>query len=405
MSDTIDQEEYEQRLVKLAQRRRNVQVVDKKREHMNNKFAQDNVHTADAEEDPSKLQNSWLYTGFSETIGRRRTMEDAHVIETQYRRLADQAVDETVKDQVFIAIYDGHGGKDAAEYVGKQLHLTFQEKLCALEKYMKLRDVLESEQNENTLKQLSEVAETLIPSLCKLLLTEHNRNVSINKNKQESVAQILDQDGHSIEKPKTPKEVELKERSIEPIEIHSMSVEHIIPLLLRETFLVVNDKITQQNIRSGCTASVLYFDGKGLAYSANVGDSRIVCVQSDQTTFKRMTIDHRPEDPDEERRVKDAGGFVANRRVNAVLAVSRALGDSDLHPYVSSDPYTCTVGVKPGQCFIVACDGLWDVASDEAVINLIRDETDAQKASTCLKEHAYQVGSTDNISVIIVKVK
>ena len=43
-----------------------------------------------------------------------------------------------------------------------------------------------------------------------------------------------------------------------------------------------------------------------------------------------LTIDRKASDPEEVARIAESGGFVANGRVQGTLAVSRALGDSQL---------------------------------------------------------------------------
>ena len=40
-----------------------------------------------------------------------------------------------------------------------------------------------------------------------------------------------------------------------------------------------------------------------------------------------MSIDHKPENEGEEKRINAAGGFVEDGRVRGVLSLSRALGD------------------------------------------------------------------------------
>lgn len=42
-----------------------------------------------------------------------------------------------------------------------------------------------------------------------------------------------------------------------------------------------------------------------------------------------MTEDHKPTREDEQKRIRDAGGFVINNRVMGELAVSRAFGDAE----------------------------------------------------------------------------
>lgn len=52
---------------------------------------------------------------------------------------------------------------------------------------------------------------------------------------------------------------------------------------------------------------------------------------------------------------------------------------------------------------ILACDGLWDVCTDQQACDLIKDIQDPQVAATTLVKHALQVGSSDNLSVLVVR--
>lgn len=77
--------------------------------------------------------------------------------------------------------------------------------------------------------------------------------------------------------------------------------------------------------------------------SANIGDSRaILCrwfifLEFVDILFSiiiyrngealNLTRDHKPDTPDELARIKNAGGFVATRRLLGKLAVSRSFGD------------------------------------------------------------------------------
>ena len=119
----------------------------------------------------------------------------------------------------------------------------------------------------------------------------------------------------------------------------------------------------------------------------------------------RLTFDHKGSEPLEQQRVRDAGGFIALDRVNGMLAITRALGDADLKEFVSGRPFTSEVVLHPSSDTlpILACDGLWDVVTDQECIDYIADQEDPAEAAHMLVDFALEQGSTDNISVIVVK--
>jgi len=64
-------------------------------------------------------------------------------------------------------------------------------------------------------------------------------------------------------------------------------------------------------------------------YCASVGDSRCVLsrVVDKVYTAIPLSMDHKPSDPAEQIRIREAGGFIEENRVNGNLAVSRSIGD------------------------------------------------------------------------------
>lgn len=67
-------------------------------------------------------------------------------------------------------------------------------------------------------------------------------------------------------------------------------------------------------------------------FCANAGDSRAVLARSSTPLGQPMqavalSIDHKPENLDERRRIEACGGFVEDNRVNGSLNLSRSLGD------------------------------------------------------------------------------
>ena len=98
-----------------------------------------------------------------------------------------------------------------------------------------------------------------------------------------------------------------------------------------------------------------------------------------------------------------------HNRVNGMLGVSRAFGDKALKQWVPADPEVATVPLSPGDDFLVlACDGLWDVADNETVAELVKKHSAAAglKGAACaLTTFAIRRGSADNITCMIVQLQ
>ena len=118
-------------------------------------------------------------------------------------------------------------------------------------------------------------------------------------------------------------------------------------------------------------------------------------------------------------------------RVLGVLAMSRAIGDHCLRPFVIPDPEVRTVEVGADDDFLIlASDGLWDALSNEDACNAAaralarwRKEsarcgqqrarggqqrarkTGEQLAADVLVRLAIARGSADNVSAVVVDLK
>ena len=122
---------------------------------------------------------------------------------------------------------------------------------------------------------------------------------------------------------------------------------------------------------------------------------------------------HKPGRPDEKARIEAAGGMVMQVfgvwRVNGVLSVARAFGDHSLKSVVISNPDINTFALTGGEDFILmGCDGLWDVMTPEDAIKYVHDHTKRDASgiplpgvADKLAEYAIEIGSTDNVSVVI----
>ncbi|CCD12189.1 unnamed protein product [Trypanosoma congolense IL3000] len=171
--------------------------------------------------------------------------------------------------------------------------------------------------------------------------------------------------------------------------------------------------------KGGCTAVVLLVKGDKL-YCGNAGDSRsILCRDAEAVPLSK---DHKPFLPEEQTRIERAGGYVWNRRVNGALALSRAIGDfsfksntqvSWAQQAVTSAPeINCSdLDRSRDEFAVIACDGIWDVMTNEQVVNFVRpriqSETPLDKVAeelieSCLSPQPFGLGC-DNMSVVIVK--
>ena len=95
---------------------------------------------------------------------------------------------------------------------------------------------------------------------------------------------------------------------------------------------------------------------------ANAGDCRAVLVRQSGEPVA-LSSDHKPNRPDERKRIIDLGGRVVLWgvwRVEGVLAVSRAIGDRALKAYVTPEPEIREWDRTDNDQFVVlASDGVW----------------------------------------------
>jgi len=185
---------------------------------------------------------------------------------------------------------------------------------------------------------------------------------------------------------------------------------------LKKALFLTNEYVRTHNITGGTTAlvSVILEDD---IIVGNIGDCRMIMWKDG--AVHRVTHDHKPNDEVERARIEGIGGEVTETtesngtvsyRVNAVLAVARALGDFSLEPFISSVPDIFHVNISVGDYLVIACDGLWDVLKDQEVVQICnaywrdnKDPSDLEGVASRLRNTAYSRNSTDNISVVVIK--
>ncbi|XP_043538461.1 protein phosphatase 1B-like [Chiloscyllium plagiosum] len=165
--------------------------------------------------------------------------------------------------------------------------------------------------------------------------------------------------------------------------------------------------------RSGSTAVALLVSPTHV-YFINCGDSRGVLQRGQSVHFS--TEDHKPCNPREKERIQNAGGSVMIQRVNGSLAVSRALGDYDYkcvhgkgptEQLVSPEPEVMVIERSQDDEFVIlACDGIWDVMSNEELCAFVRSRLeltdDLEQICNLVADTCLYKGSRDNISIELV---
>ncbi|OQR90973.1 hypothetical protein ACHHYP_05103 [Achlya hypogyna] len=188
---------------------------------------------------------------------------------------------------------------------------------------------------------------------------------------------------------------------------------------------------TTSGIEDGTTCLVAIVRDSVL-YVGNVGDSRAVLVKefsNGKVLALALSEDHKPEVPAERARIEALGGQVTglvnggrapnfalnmwplNRvldvpRVDGILSMSRAIGDSAMKPVISADAdVTVHLLTAADKYLILACDGLWDVISNSKAAKVTAKCPTAMIAADTLMKYALSHGTQDNVTVIVVDVR
>ncbi len=146
-----------------------------------------------------------------------------------------------------------------------------------------------------------------------------------------------------------------------------------------------------------------------------------------------LSNDHKPNNTDEAMRILNAGGVIISGTIGGRLAVSRGLGDftfkdtasvlcaldsthSKIEDYVSTENQMVTsipeISVLERQVhdkfIVIACDGVWDVVSNEycaTLVSKIFNEGERSVSLVCeeVLDQCYGKGSLDNMTAALIK--
>jgi serine/threonine protein phosphatase PrpC len=299
---------------------------------------------------------------FSGMQGWRMTMEDAHMVCTEIH--VDGRDEPLPKGHAIFGVMDGHGGDFTSEFAADNFMTIFSSN-SHLKKYAKM-----SKEDQSNVPGI----ECLRPALAE---TFANLDIEIRKQQNKR----------------------------------------------NDTYLSLSKQQQQQGDdssqkvkfeRSGSTCVVAIVTPSHII-CANAGDSRAIIRRGGKVL--PLSFDHKPNNIPENERICQAGGFVKCKRVDGDLAVSRGLGDfsykcNEALPVeqqkVIPDPeFVIYPRSKEDEFMILACDGVWDVATNEQCASFIQTlmndgESDLgmiceEAIDTCLDKN-----SRDNMTISMV---
>jgi protein phosphatase PTC1 len=267
-------------------------------------------------------------TGKTSSLKSKRSVEDKDSLR-QIPLDVSQHVVET--DNGYFAIFDGHAGTFAAEWCGKKLHILLED-LMRKNPNVPVPELLDQAYTsaDSQLERLP-LKNSGCTAITAVLRWEdrvpNNQSATGSTAIAAAAAAALKATESENGEASTLKDPSLSNSTSESI---SLAVQR------------VQENATRQRV----------------LYTANVGDARIVLCRNGKAL--RLSYDHKGNDENEGKRISKAGGLILNNRVNGVLAVTRALGDSYLKDLVTGHPYTTETVIQPDQdeFLILACDGV-----------------------------------------------
>ena len=189
--------------------------------------------------------------------------------------------------------------------------------------------------------------------------------------------------------------------------INSDNLKNIVIKSFEQIDKEINSKNYKNETGSTGTVLLLYKEentplGKSLL-CANVGDSKAYLITKQE--MKLITKDHKCNDQNEVKRIRDNGGVVFRERVFGTLMLTRSFGDKEMKKYgVLSTPDIYIKNLEKDDIFVViASDGVWDVVEENEIFKMAQGVISSNDFSKKIVNLAKERDTHDNISCIVVK--
>lgn len=158
----------------------------------------------------------------------------------------------------------------------------------------------------------------------------------------------------------------------------------------------------------GTTALTVLIIGRRVII-ANAGDCRAVLCRNGSAM--QITQDHRGSTclQEKERCERLGGYFDEDGYLNGQLGVTRALGDWYMKKdnlLIAEPDVRQIVMTDTDEFMIIACDGIWDVMSNQEAVTLVRGQlrqhNDPEQCAKEVINQALRLCATDNLTAIVV---
>ncbi|KAG2500346.1 hypothetical protein HYH03_001921 [Edaphochlamys debaryana] len=352
---------------------------------------------------------SELDVGYSSAQGARDCMEDE--VQVHYN---------TLGHYLYAAVFDGHGGDHAAQWLAKELHV--QVESCLVGRTLSNKAGIRG----NTTVPIANTSTASVSGSTDSGDNGNGNGAAAAKQAAAAAAAAANGTGTGSSHGISSRDI-CKQQLVDSF--------HMADHALMQHLQVVGG---EEMAGSGSTATVVVIKDDKLVV-ANVGDSQaVLCRKGNPLVLAHY---HRvygtgPDVGAEIERVLGTGGWVDDGRVCGVLAVSRAFGDWEFKgkglprllqtgiergywdeefaseqsftadPVISTPDVTETLLSPDDEFLIVASDGLWDVLPPREAVQWARKEfkakKDAAQVAASLATLALKRYSTDNVAVVVV---